>query len=437
MHKLPHVYKSRHGVWYIRCQDAGKESRLSLHTKDWSRAKVLALKFNLAWAMGMKKFDVIFPSGLQVKDINTDSDLDRFLRLAEDPQVKKYMELSNATPQPPRQGESFGRASAPSAQATLPQRSKLLSEVVDLYLAEKTLDNTPKTLKEKKSVFDEVMQLFSDADINAYRPETAVSYKNRLIGEKLSALRINKKISFLKDLFTYATENHMFFEKNPFEGLAISKKSKLRSKVQSYQEFTTQELKQIFETSEYKRFMNKPDYLYLPYLALLTGARIEELASLRTDQIKQEGEVWYFDIQDGKNFNSIRRIPVHQSILKSTFWTYFEKTKLSKKSQIFPHLKPGANGYSKNCSRRFGEYLDKINIKDSRKVFHSFRSTFINQMTNLGTHPAILMGIVGHYEQNKLDFSSAHFQTYQQIKPLEVLNAAIQKLEYGGVLLDF
>jgi integrase len=160
------------------------------------------------------------------------------------------------------------------------------------------------------------------------------------------------------------------------------------------------------------------------------------LASLRIEQIKLDGAVWYFDVQEGKNLNSIRRIPIHKKILDSGFWKYYEKIKFSKDVQLFPHLKPGANGYSKNCSRRFGEFLDLAGITDKRKVFHSFRATFINSMTNIGTHPAVLMGIVGHYEQSKLDFSSPHFQTYQQIKPLEVLNAAIQKLDYDNILID-
>ena len=433
MHKLPHVCKSRHGVWYIRCQEDGKESRISLRTKDWHRAKVLALKFNLAWAMGIKKFDVIFPSGLTVRDINTDDDLDRLGRFMEMPQVKQQLA---STPLPPTQGEPLKEAPALRAPSALVQRSKLFSDVVSLYVAEKALDNTAKTIKEKKSCFDEVVKYFGDHDINKYNAETAVSYKNRLIGDGLTPLRINKKLSFLTDLFSYAGVNHLFFEANPFQGLAISKKSKLKAKVQSYQEFSDQELKKIFESPEYKKFMNKPDYLYLPFLSLFTGARIEELASLRTDQIKQDGQVWYIDLESGKNSNSIRRIPIHQKILGSGFWSYYEKTKQSKSVQLFPHLKPGANGYSKNCSRRFGQYLDKIEIKDGRKVFHSFRSTFINRMTNIGIHPAVLMGIVGHYEQGKLDFSSPHFQTYQQTKPLEVLNDAIQKLEISGLSLN-
>jgi hypothetical protein len=275
MHKLPHVCKSRHGIWYIRCQEDGKESRISLRTKDWHRAKVLALKFNLAWAMGIKKFDVIFPSGLQVTGINTDSDLERLLRMAEAKVFQAHLEARGPTPQPPTQGAYLGNTSALRAPAPLQQKSNLFSEVVALYLAEKSLGNgnEQKTIKEKQSVYDEVIGFFGDKDINLYTAEVAVSYKNRLIGKEISPLRINKKLSFLTDLFNYATNNHLFFENNSFKGLAI----KLKDKPKSYQEFTNQELKKIFESPDYKKFMNKPDYLYLPYLSLFTGARIEEL----------------------------------------------------------------------------------------------------------------------------------------------------------------
>jgi hypothetical protein len=75
-------------------------------------------------------------------------------------------------------------------------------------------------------------------------------------------------------------------------------------------------------------------------------------------------------------------------------------------------------------------------MKSDRKVFHSFRSTFINRMTYSNIHPAILMGIVGHYEQSKIDFSGAHFTNYQKKKPVEVLKSSIDRLSYE-LKLDF
>ncbi|CAM3085297.1 hypothetical protein DM48_4797 [Burkholderia gladioli] len=92
-------------------------------------------------------------------------------------------------------------------------------------------------------------------------------------------------------------------------------------------------------------------------------------------------------------------------------------------SQLFPELKPGANGYGKNVTRRFADYLGK------RKVFHSFRHTFIGRMTELNVHPAMLMTLVGHYDQAKVDFSSPHFANYQHAKPLHELKATFDRFD--------
>lgn len=42
----------------------------------------------------------------------------------------------------------------------------------------------------------------------------------------------------------------------------------------------------------------KPDYYWLPFMALFSGARIGELAALGVPDIKQEGGIWYFDITE-------------------------------------------------------------------------------------------------------------------------------------------
>lgn len=383
-------------------------------------------------SMSIKKFEADIAKGIFKTDGSSEDAkaLADFLKLpAIDALVQGH---ANALKHPPTpQGAALLRDGA-VVQEPPKMTTKPFLEVCDFYLQEKKLDNTEKTLSEKKATYEEFARLYGgNPDFNGIGSEQAISFKSRMLSENLTALRINKKLSFLKDLFEYARNHKLYFQNNPFESIAISKKSKLRAQVQSYEEFSTEELKLIFETQQYKEYLDKPAYYWLPFLALYTGARIEELASLKFSQIVTADGITYFDITKAKNANSVRRVPFSNHILNSGFMAYLEKTKARNVDQVFPHLKDSANGYSKNVSRRFGQYLDLIKIKDPRKVFHSFRSTFINAMTNRGTHPAILMGIVGHYEQSKFDFSSPHFQTYQQAKPLRIMKEAIDRLDYS------
>jgi hypothetical protein len=94
MHKLPHLTKNRFGVYYLRLVRSGRETKRSLRTKDFRQATLLALAFNLELAMktpndkpkatdfhldtdSLKRLDVVFPDGTQVKDIKTDDDVRR------------------------------------------------------------------------------------------------------------------------------------------------------------------------------------------------------------------------------------------------------------------------------------------------------------------------------------------------------------------------
>lgn len=46
MNKLPHLYKNRHGTFYLRIKRDGREPKRSLGTKDFARAKLYVLAFN-------------------------------------------------------------------------------------------------------------------------------------------------------------------------------------------------------------------------------------------------------------------------------------------------------------------------------------------------------------------------------------------------------
>lgn len=450
MNKLPRLYQSRHGVYYLRIIRNKKKYRWSLGTKDFHRARIHALDLNMKLAMNdfdlnkIKKLDVeVAPNGaVSFRDVKP-ADVDIVSQIIEKlgltpAQFSQLSETELASklagnPHPPNLGASLGNVPNGLPQGPrATQKSELFSTVVTLYLTEKKIDNVAKTLYDKERVYDEFKSFFGDLDVNQYSPDQAVAYKNRLLALGGSASAINAKTSFLRSLFEYAINNNLFFTANPFERVKISTKAKLKKQVRSYKPFEDDDLKIIFEELKYRAFLKKPDYHWLPFLSLYTGARVEELASLKLDQITKVDGVLVFDIQHdaAKNSNSVRKIPLPDIILKSKFLDYVEQVKATKATHLFPHLKDGKNGFSKNMSRRFGEYLDKLEIKDDRKVFHSFRTTFINSMTNLNVHPAILMAIVGHYEQGKVDFSSPHFTNYQQDKPMKILKEAMDKLTY-------
>ncbi|WDD95187.1 site-specific integrase [Burkholderia sp. FERM BP-3421] len=435
MHKLPHLYQNRFGAYYLRLIGAGRETKKSLRTKDYRQAKIWALAFNLELAMNKPKaadfdlsgtnareFDVVLPDGTQIKNIETAEDV----RLAKEmfgDRLAAPLDLPAFTP------AVAAAIAAQQANSARKKPAKPFADVAKLYKREKAFDNTPRKSVAKERAFADFQKRQGERPIGDYTLDDAVAYKNALIAENASASRVNAKLSFLRDLFGYAVDNGHCDGPNPFETAKVSSKSKLKQQKRSYKPFSADDISTIFDPAAYTARMDKPAYRWLPFLALYSGARLEELASLSLSQIQKEDGIWFFDIQKAKNANSQRRIPLHRVVVESGFLAYVEGLRERGATQLFPEIKPGANGYGKNVTRRFADYLDERKLTDDRKVFHSFRHTFINRMTELNVHPAMLMALVGHYDQSKVDFSSPHFANYQHAKPLAELKSTLDRFD--------
>ena len=299
MHKIPRLTRSRHGVYYLRLTHGKTDTRRSLGTKDFQRAKLSALLLNVHVEMSKSRLDaemfrhldIALPNGVKLTNIQPEDKgilfdiLDKLgvtgEQLAAMPTAEVAKLLAGPEPQ---------RMEPPKP------KSKPLSDVIALYLTEKKLDNVAKTLDDKERTYAEFQGFFQDGDINAFGADTAIAYKNRLLAANASASRINAKTSFLKDLFAYAINNNLYFATNPFEKVRVSSKTKLKQQVESYREFTDDDLKLIFDETSYRGYLRKPDYNWLPFLSLYTGARVEELACLQLDQIKKDKRRLIYEI---------------------------------------------------------------------------------------------------------------------------------------------
>ena len=438
---LPNLYKNRHGTYYLRITIGKREIKRSLRTKEPTRAKLAATAFAWIRAMDLKKpfpyelpmgldpeklreLGVILPNGTRFTDIETDDDARRvaLIMKAADAGASPDAILDllrtpvpGGMPLERRVELVMGTLASPAVGKT-----EKFSAAVKMYLAEKELaGNRGKTISDKKSSYDAFQEMHGDLDMNAYDDAMALGWKNRLIASGIGPIRINTKLSQFNDFFDWAQRNRLRLLNNPFKEMRVGKKDDLVQQTESYEPFDQEELDRIFDPAGYTAFMHAPDYKWLPLLALYTGARLGELASLEVKHIKRTGGIWWFDITEGKNTNSIRKVPLHPVIEGSGFLDYVEEVRLANiadakgKKLLFPHLVKGKNGYSKNTTRRFGEWLDKLGITDPRKVFHSFRSTFISRMSEHNVHPAMLMALVGHYDQAKVDLDSPHFKDYQ------------------------
>ncbi len=118
----------------------------------------------------------------------------------------------------------------------------------------------------------------------------------------LSAASVNKHITALSAVLAWAGANGYFDSEpnwaNPALGVKVAEKPNSKEKRLSYSE---EDLKlifrfPIFSKGERPKAGGGAAAVWLPLMALFSGARVEELGQLLVTDIGAEGAVWYFDI---------------------------------------------------------------------------------------------------------------------------------------------
>lgn len=174
-----------------------------------------------------------------------------------------------------------------------------------------------------------------------------------------------------------------------------------------YLPFTDDHIKHIFAPRQLLENNRDPDYFWCPFLALYLGVRLGDVVDAKLSDIGHIAAIdtWYIEVpvDRAKNKNSVRRLPITQPLIDLGFLDYVEHVRRLDAKYLFPNRDWDAPTYqhdpSKNQSRKFGQYLDKLDIKDRLLVFHSFRHTLISVMQDAGVPLGHAMQIAGHEAQ--------------------------------------
>ncbi len=176
---------------------------------------------------------------------------------------------------------------------------------------------------------------------------------------------------------------------------------------------------------------------WLPLLALFTGARLEELGTLRATDVQVDGDIDILDINtldEGKRLktkSSRRKVPIHAELVRLGFLVYVEaRRKSGAGALLFPDLKADSKGVmTGNWSKWWGRYVRANGITDPRKVFHSFRHTFKTECRAVGMGREFHDAITGHS-------SGGVGERYGERYPVPVLAREIAKVKYEGLDLS-
>jgi integrase len=131
-----------------------------------------------------------------------------------------------------------------------------------------------------------------------------------------------------------------------------------------------------------------PYQFWLPILGLYTGCRLEELAQLYVEDVKQVEGFLCLDINTEKdkslkNEASDRMVPLHPVLVDVLdFPAFVESVKAKGQERVFQELKKQSGDYGHYASRWFARFKKSagIDMTPNKKVFHSFRHNFTDTL---------------------------------------------------------
>lgn len=246
---------------------------------------------------------------------------------------------------------------------------------------------------------------------STYKTVTAVTVNNRL--RKLSA-------------FMNWCKTNGYIQDNPLTGLKMMTGSAKEARLS----FEQRDLTALLDLDALKTEARKHPWRYwIPLLGRYTGARLEELCQLRVDDFVEQQGIQCIRVDDSsegqnlKNASSRRMLPIHPSLIELGLLRHVESARASGGHRLFPELQPVRGKLGHAPSKWFGRYKAKRGIDDSKKTFHSFRHTFIDDLRDAGVQDSLIKRIVGHED------SAVTFGVYGSRTPLKAMQEALEHIK--------
>ena len=344
-----------------------------------------------------------------------------------------------------RSGASWSQIQSLHSSVNLPLQNsqtlpKLNLDTLLTYWVSQS-EKRPRTLMDAKTALRRLNRICEAHQATKVDKFIAVAFKDALLAEGLAFATISKNMGLIKSIFEVALNNGRI-DSNPFRDIKLLKPSRQEK---SRLPFSPEDLKRIFGSSIYKMGIRPlggggEAAYWLPLIALMTGMRLEEIGQLRKEDIKKDGEIWYFDLvhdpENGKtlkNSSSCRRVPIHQQLIDFGLLSLVNVTGLKSHDRLFPLLaSSGSRQITASWSQWFGRYLrQEIGIADRRKTFHSFRHTFKDICREQGIPKEIHDRLTGHSSRDVSDgYGDARF-------PIKPLSAAINSLSFDDHYFAF
>lgn len=294
-----------------------------------------------------------------------------------------------------------------------------------------------KSIEEGRAAARRFVSVVGDLPLQAIEKAHFIQYRDARL-KVVSGKTVKKDVSLLAAAFNVALADDKYGLKvNPADHLRIPLgESKQRG------QFSSAQLQTIFASPVFTKGerpqAGRGDAAYwLPLVALFTGGRLVEAASIRLEEFKEEGGVRFIhfqhDPETGRmlkaNSRGNKRVPIHSELIRLGLLDRVEKLHKAGETMLFPEI---WNSGNKDPAHKWGDwwrrYLDGIGLDQQGLGTHAFRHTFVFLLRQAGVPEDQRHALTGHADKSV----SARYGALEGY-PLGPLQEAVEKIKVPAV----
>ena len=306
----------------------------------------------------------------------------------------------------------------------IPEKYDLLA-IYDTYASQQ--EHAPKTIAKFRPILEQVAK--EHPDVRTITREWCIEWKNQLLGRGLSPRTV--KNAYLSVLNTVCAEaqGNLRIDVNPAASIRLSvREPVLERTVPGYSDREAAIVLSATygEMSEKLPEDQKRARRWLPWLCCYTGARIGELAQLRSQDVVKDAGFWFLELTPAAGpikHRKPRRVPLHPHLMEQGF---VEMAKNIGAGPLFAD--PGRRRsnkptLSKKTAENIGRWVRALGITDEElQPSHGWRHRFSTLRRGTAVDREMANYIMGHVPVHE-------GERYGGWRP-EILGAAIQHFPY-------
>jgi integrase len=324
-----------------------------------------------------------------------------------------------------------GRMVSPLSFPEPPQGTPIAMRLSDALARWQALrDPAPKTQLDAERRIGEFVAFLGHDRLDLLTPMQVSEWRSGLI-EQSSVTTVKRKLALVRAVLQAAAADGLAIDPQAIERLSAKGLRESGGTRRQRRPFSEQEAALLWALSREQQGPRPFDRWAFP-LGLSLGCRLEELAGLRKEDVREVDGVWVVEIQPTedrrlKSDSSARRIPIPAALVREGFVSWAEQ---QQPGILFPEPNPPAADPRRShyASIRLAKILRRQAwITDRTVVFHSCRHTVAQALVDVGTEQRLIEQLLGHSSKSMIArYSRGGI-------PLQQLAAAMEARAWGWV----